>query len=128
MTVADKSLNLFSPAILSAATLHLLDEGAAELAIDAALNQVVHDVENRGSDGAKRKLTIVVTFAKDLDKKDQPVEIDVDVKTTIPAMKTARTTARVSLANGKPELKFSPSSASNPEQQSFVDPDSGEVR
>lgn len=119
--------HLFSPAILNAETMHLLDEGACGMAINTALDQAIRDVENRGSDGAKRKVVITLTFAKDLDQKSQPVEIDCDVKMTMPALKTARTTAKVSLARGKAELKFSPESASNPEQTSFVDGD-GEVR
>ena len=119
--------NLFSPAILNAETIGMLDEGAAAMAIDRALDSVIWDVENRGADGKARQVTIVLTFKKDMDVTGNPVNIDLDVKTKMPALCTNRTTTKITLKNGKPELRFSPQSAGNPDQRSIVDPDTGEV-
>lgn len=119
--------HLLSPMFVTAETLHLLDGGGVGQAIDIALNQVIRDVEDRGKDEEKRKVTIILTFKKDMDNKAEPVDIACDVKVSLPALRAGNTVSKVYFKGAEAKLRFSPDASDNPDQRTIVD-DDGEVR
>lgn len=106
---------------LKAETIHLLDQGAAGFAIDGAIASALRDLENRGEDEKPRKVTIILSLAKDRNVVDATVE----VKSSVPAYKTGRTIAQIEGSGKVMGAFFSPESPGNPHQQTI--PGTGEV-
>jgi hypothetical protein len=103
---------------LTARTLPDLSDGYAEKTIDEAMASVWRDVQERGHDGNRRKLVITLTYTPD-DK--GIVDIDLQVKTTVPAYRPPATKAKLNTRAGG--LMFNTESADNPDQQTFSDID-----
>lgn len=80
-----------------------LANGAARHIIDAALNTVASDLEDRGDDKKKRTVTITLEFCK-LSNGD----IDTTVQATpkVPAYKTPSTFAKLRMEGKRPVMVF----------------------
>lgn len=78
--------------------LGVIGDGAGQLIIDAALNQAVHDTEDRGKDGKSRKVQINVNI-KQLASGDVAVDIEAFVK--LPNFRTSPTLGRVKIDREK---------------------------
>lgn len=96
-----------------------LDEGRTRLVIDKAIADAVADTEDRGTDGAARKVNIELSFER---VADSELKIGCEVKTKLPAYKTYPTKARVRQEGpGRVGARFSKFSADNPDQQTILD-------
>lgn len=93
-----------------------LADGYAGKAIDAAINAVVKDIADRGDDGLARKVTIQFTFVPTAAGR---VDIDVQVKNSVPALRPPKTQAKIDLAAGA--LVINPDCSENPDQLTFND-------
>jgi len=98
---------------LSLETLGDLAGGAARVMIDNALDTAVRDTEDRGDDGQKRSVTIVVEMKKFGDGDDGVVS-SVTAKPTLPTYRTKPTIGRIQINNGKALMAFSPSAPGTP--------------
>lgn len=87
--------------------------GQAKAAINAAINAAIRDTEDRGDDKKARKVTIELEFKK---VGENSVSTTVKAKNTIPPYVTDPTFGELTMNNGRPEIAFSPNSASNPDQ------------
>lgn len=105
---------------ISAETLNALGDGFAGKAIDQCLAEINHDLMERSSDGKVRKLVVTYTFEP---TGSGAVEIDVKTKTTLPAYQPPKTVAKLDHRAGG--LMFNPEVASNPDQQTLTDHDTG---
>ena len=103
---------------LTANTLIDLSDGYGGRVIDQGLAIINHDITERGHDGKARKLTVVYTFTPDEGK----VDIDVEVKHTVPPIRPPSTKAKMSSAAGG--MIFHTESAANPDQRTFADAES----
>jgi len=101
---------------LQAISLAQLSDGYAGKAIDAALEQVVRDLQDRGEDGIARKVTITITLKH---VGAGRVDIDTQVATRAPAYRPPKTQAKMDARAGG--LMFSPDCSENPDQRTFND-------
>ncbi len=106
---------------LSNSTIGMLSDGAAGLIIDAELKNLMVDLDDRGSDGKPRVLTIKVTMIK----KGDSCDVLVDTKATMPPRKTNRTVAGIEASGKKTAVFFSPDNAGNPKQPVIPGTESG---
>lgn len=101
---------------LQEATLTHLGDGLAGRCIDSAIATAVRDITERGADGKTRKVVIEISLTPDAHVN---VDIDVQVATKLPPMRTSRTFAKYSQAAGG--FVFNTDSASNPDQMTLSD-------
>lgn len=101
---------------LQGVSLSQLADGYAGKAIDEGLNEVVSDIDGRGDDGKPRKVVIELTF---LPQGKGYVEIDVQVKTKMPAHRPPTTKAKIDQRVGG--LVFNPDCRENPSQMTTND-------
>lgn len=99
-----------------AISLAQLSDGYAGKAIDAALEQIVRDIQDRGEDGIARKVTVCLTLKH---VGAGHVEIDTQVTTKVPAYRPPKTTAKLDARAGG--LMFNPDCTDNPDQRTFGD-------
>lgn len=92
-----------------------LNDGAARLMIDGAIDVAVQDLENRGHDDKPRKVTITLTLSKD----GSSVVAVADAKTTLPPYRTFSTLGKLNYDGGRPAVLFNPDSSGNPDQESL---------
>lgn len=97
---------------LQGVSISQLADGYAGRAIDEGLNAIIADISERGDDGKPRKVTIELTLTPE--GKGQ-VEIDVQVKTKVPAIRPPKTTAKMDQKAGG--LIFNPDNSINPDQE-----------
>lgn len=108
---------------LTAATIPALDGGIAGELIDAALASAVRDLDDRGDDGNKRKVTIEIEMTKDRGQ----VRSEVQVKTSIPPYRSRVTTGAIGVRKaGKAQVLFQEHDPENPDQATFPQMDSDE--
>lgn len=99
--------------VLSCKTLGELDKGMVELAINEKLRQASEDIEQRGSDGKARTVTIKISMAQ-VTETDVATEVDVDVK--MPPLKSGTTMSQNRPVTGRGRgMAFR---ATNPERYS----------
>jgi cation transport regulator ChaB len=97
---------------LSLDTIESLSDGQAKAVINAALASAIRDTEDRGEDGKERKVTVEIAFKKLGDS----VTVGVKAKVAVPQYVTKPTIGRIVMNGRKPEVAFSPASATNPDQ------------
>lgn len=90
-----------------------LDNGDARRAINQCFATAMSDLEDRGDDEQPRKVLIEVTVKKN-ESGDVSVTIEAGVK--IPKLRTRRTTARLKMTGGRPELVFQSLDKDSPDQ------------
>ena len=78
--------------ILSLETLGALDHGAAEIIIDAALDEVCRDLADRGDDGKERSVVITVSMKR---RKNGDAEVACAAIAKVPKRRTSDTTALI---------------------------------
>lgn len=99
---------------LTLATIGQLAGGQAEATVNAALRAALRDTEDRGADKKARKVTIEVELAK---VGENTICATLKAKTTVPPYQTDPTFGEITTGErGAPEMAFSPSSPSNPNQ------------
>lgn len=106
---------------LTCDTLGKLDEGATQLAIDAAIRTIITDLEDRGHDREKRMLTIALSFRR-IEKSH--VATQVEVTTKLPPYRTIGTKHNLTAEGGEFMLKFKDDAPEDPNQstiQDFID-------
>lgn len=97
-------------------TLGDLDSGAARQVIDKAIAAAVADVDDRGDDEKPRKVVITL----ELSKTDSGlVAAHVEVKTSVPAYRTAGTISRLNSRGGQHRLTFQQYDPTNPDQRTI---------
>lgn len=90
---------------LSLATLGDLDRGAAGVAINHAIKTAIADTVDRGKeDGKARKVTITLEITSN--PRGDIFDLGIDVKTTLPALRTSTTQASERYVEGKSHLLF----------------------
>lgn len=115
-----------SKQVLSARTIHLLSSGRFEGSLDAAINSVLLDIDDRGSDEKERKIIITIGIGK-TSAQSNDIYIDPSVKTTIPTYDAGSTVCRLKMEQVvpggplRPVAKFEPESPDNPDQPSMFD-------
>lgn len=107
---------------LSNLTLSMLADGLTGKMIDHELAGLARDIEERGSDGKPRTLTIKYTIVPE---SPSLVTIDAEVKPGVPALRTPPTQARIGTAPGGYGFAFRDDNAGNVDQQTFRDLDDG---
>lgn len=113
---------------LSLDTLKDLDSGRAAVAINAALNRALSDLDDRGADKKERRVTIEIAMGKSGKHGDSnDVYVDVRVNCKVPSYYTNSTMCKLGVNNkGRAEAWFQPDSPENPDQKS-IDWAGGEV-
>lgn len=101
---------------LTLESLPFLADGQAKAAINAALATAIRDTEDRGEDKKKRKVTIELEFEK---IGSENVSVTVRAKPTIPTYTTKPTIGLLTFDGRNAEMKFSPTSADNPDQMTL---------
>lgn len=102
------------PTSLTLESLGELGCGQARAVIERELNAAIRDCEDRGEDKKARKVVIEVELKK---VNDETMVVNVSAKATTPKYRTENHWGKIDLNRGKPELKFSPVSLTNPEQK-----------
>lgn len=102
---------------LSAATLAELDYGIGGKVIDAEIAKAIAFLHDRGKDGAKVKVKILLTIQQDGESYIPSIEAHADV----PSLKTGPTIAKMRLdtETGKWALQFQPMAPDNPDQETL---------
>lgn len=101
---------------VTAETIHLLDDGAAGAAINAALKQMIRDTDDRGADGKVRKTVITLESIK---VSDRDVAVTCEVGTTTPKYRTGGTIARLNVVGNTAELNFNAMAPDAPDQRTI---------
>lgn len=96
-------------------TLNLLADGYVGKVIDDELARIVADLDSRGHDGLKRKLTVELTF----EKKQNKVEVKAKAQAKLPPQQPFPTLTSLDRKAGG--LVFNPDCADNPDQLTFKD-------
>lgn len=102
--------------LLQAVSLSQLSDGYVGKVLDAALEEVVADLIQRGHDGQRRGLALKLTFEPD---ESGRVSIRVSAKVTKPDIAPPKTVARLDPHAGG--LVFNPDLAENPDQKTVND-------
>lgn len=100
---------------LSCANIGDLDEGAAGLVINAAINEAVSDLEDRGSDGKPRKVVVTLELVLPDEGQGSPI-VHVEACAKIPARRTRRTSGKLLVAGKQPVFSFSELDRDDPTQ------------
>ncbi len=101
---------------LSLRTLGELDNGSAELVINAAIRAAVADIDDRGDDGVKRQVHIIVEFKK-LDNGIVATTVEAEAK--VPKRRTATTLASLFVTPKGPEAVFQSYAPDDPHQRTI---------
>lgn len=101
---------------LQGISLSQLADGYAGKAIDSALLEVVNDIDSRGDDGKPRKVLIELTLEP---QGKGYVDIDVQVRTKMPAFRPPTTKAKIDNRVGG--LVFNSDCRENPSQMTTND-------
>ena len=104
---------------LDLASIGDLDEGAAGIIIDKAIQRAVNDLDDRGDDKEVREVTIKLRMKQDDDSR---IITKVEVKTTVPPHRTRGTIANKRQTNNQCALLFQQHDASNPNQTTIPMP------
>ena len=100
-------------------TLADLADGAAGVAIDAAIAAAVRDCEDRGGEDKKpRKVTVELEFKK---VGEDYVSATVRAKTSIPPYLTKPTIGKLKVDGRTVHMVFNPNAANNPDQRTLDD-------
>lgn len=102
-------------ASLTLETLGEVGDGSAGAIINAALNAAVADLEDRGDDKQKRKVTITVTLAK----VGEHMTVNVDAAPKVPAYKSRTTVGTTRTRNGRPVILFQEYAPNEPHQRTM---------
>lgn len=117
--MATKTQTTHQLTALSIDTVGDLDEGRTRAVIDKAIADAIADTEDRGNDGAVRKVKIQLSFER---VEDHEVRVKCEVKTECPSYKTYPTKARVRQEGpGRVGARFSKYSPDNPDQTTMLD-------
>lgn len=102
---------------LSLQTLGDLDGGAAGLIIDAAIREVLADLDDRGDDEQARRVSINLSLKK---HESGLVEAHVEASAHVPKRRTAGTMSRLSRdARQQSRLTFQDGAPDNPDQRTL---------
>ena len=105
--------------VLTHETLGELDHGMVGVAIDDALRRASQDLEDRGSDGKPRQVTIKIAMMS-VNETDSKVEVDIELKT--PPMKSAPTMSQNRPVSGRGRgMAFRSSNPSRTDQPTIED-------
>ena len=105
---------------LNCATIGLLDQGRAAAVIDKALREMVDDLEDRGSDGKPRAVTIKLELTQ---IGEDRYAISVDVGTKRPGLRTSDHAADMRKRAGEMTLCFQEHDSEDPKQSRIEDLD-----
>lgn len=109
---------------LNLTTIRDLSNGQAEAVINAAIQQAMRDLDDRGDDKKPRKVSIEMEFKK---LSEDVVTATVKAKTTLPPYVTQPTFGTVGVDGATTHMRFNPNNADDYEQQTLPMPgDEGE--
>lgn len=100
---------------LSLANVGDLANGTAREIINAALNAVASDLDDRGNDRKKRSVTIKLEFCQ---LSNDDIDVTVEATPKVPAYKTPSTFAKMRRKDGLPALEFQDDHP-NPDQEAL---------
>jgi len=106
--------------LLSLESLGDLSLGQSGAIIDKAILQAVADLDDRGEDGAVRKVNIQIAMKR---LENGMVQTHVEAEAKLPKYRTLTTIAEVKSKGGSPKIQFQPHSPERPDQPSFLDKD-----
>lgn len=110
---------------LKCENLDQLDDGAAKLIIDAALQMAFNDIEDRGKDKKKRTVTIEIEFEM---RDNGQIETSLTARAKVPVWKTAATVANVRMdGKNNHKLIFSGYAPDDPDQRTLDEAGGGEA-
>lgn len=100
-----------------------LDNGLFGRLVDAELDKIVNDLDDRGHDGNKRSLTITIEFGMDMkrDPHSPSVTVDPRVKAKLPDLRSGVTAAKVSTKDGELQMIFRDDNRDNVDQGTIYD-------
>jgi len=101
---------------LSLETLGELDNGAAKVIINAALQRAMQDLDDRGDDGKAREVTLKITMQK-ID--GGLVSTKVEAAAKMPSYLTNGTVCRPKVINGQSRLLFQQLAPDDPDQRTI---------
>jgi hypothetical protein len=104
--------------VLQGNSISQLSDGYTGRALDAAFGELCRDIEDRGSDGKKRTITVTFDFTPG---REGRVEIATKVALKIPPQVPPKTIAKMDEKAGG--LIFNPDVRDHPDQQTFNDLD-----
>ena len=96
-----------------------LDEGAVRLIVNAALASAVHDLDDRGSDGKAREVTITLKMARMDEGQSDNVAIHVEAGAKLPKYRAPGTIAKIKARDGQSTLAFQDGDAGDPDQRTI---------
>jgi hypothetical protein len=100
---------------LSCANIGALDDGAAALVINAAINEVVADLDDRGDDGKPRRVEILIEMVK----ADGLTVAHVQAGAKVPKRRTGSTSGKLLLAGKQAAFSFSEHAPEDPTQHTI---------
>lgn len=103
-------------AILNLASLGELAGGAARGIIDAAIDDAVRDIDDRGDDEKPRVVNILLTLQQ---HENGVVLADVQAEAKLPKRRTTATLGNVRKNLGVPAVQFQTLSPTNPDQNTL---------
>ncbi len=111
-----------------AGSLMMVDDERVKAAIDLNLRQLAADIDDRGSDGAKRSLTLQIDLTPNV---HEGCVTSVDAEIQITAKTPPRRTRPISMKlgadkSGKPMLEFNDASLDDPRQGTLDEARKGE--
>jgi hypothetical protein len=107
--------------LLGGTTIAGLSDGFVGRQIDQAMAEIYKDIDDRGTDGLARTLTITIKFVP---TPNSGVEITPKIQAKLPAHQPYKTMAKMDLNAGG--IRFNPNFAENPDQRTILD--NGEVK
>jgi hypothetical protein len=93
-----------------------VDGGSAEAIIDAAINEALADLDDRGDDDKPRRVLIELTLAR---MKNGLVEASIKAQSKLPPRQTASTIGNLAKRKDRAVLMFQELSPEDPDQPSF---------
>lgn len=101
---------------LDLSTLGEVDTGAARAIIDRAIEEAIHDIEDRGEDGRARKVAIELMLER---REDGHIEAHVSAQSKLPPRRTAGTVCRPVQKPDGVSLFFQQWAPDNPAQETL---------
>lgn len=107
---------------MDSVTLATLSDGYLAMVVDKEIQRIVTDLQQRGHDGAKRRLKIELVFE---DKGGGKIDVQPKVQAVLPPYLPPSTDAKLNPKDGR--LEFRDDSGANADQTTFRDLPGGEL-
>lgn len=110
---------------INAENLHALAQGRAGVAINAAIAQILTDLDQRGDDEKERRAVITLAAGR-VKNSNEHIYLDVRVKTSLPSLDSGSTVAELRFDGRSGVAEFRGDSPERPDQPSIPWPNKAE--